>query len=216
MKATASDDKPALSKREEQMKLRAESMHKEKIKHMNDRLEEMGIKDFNDDIPPDFVDEKAVERSLYTALRAMIPYTNEWYEAKAAEEEMDDLTKIRIEKTKANDLLALSKLPSRQEEALQKLMSETNNDFHYFNRLRSMKIAEGTYQPPKAAVNAFKDAGGGKNRVKKAIKKPFEDLDADVMRHLNAMNKLDKKKVVIEKVAADAPCTWRGKSKTGW
>jgi len=130
---------------------------------------------------------------------------------------MDDLTKIRIEKTKANDLLALSKLPSRQEEALQKLMSETNNDFHYFNRLRASKIAEGKYVPPKEAVNAFKDAGGSKNRVKKAIKMPFEDLSADMMKSLGAMSKLEEKnkRAGAEKVAADASCIWRGKAKDG-
>ena len=128
---------------------------------------------------------------------------------------MDGLTAIRIEKTKADDLLALARNPKRTGEALQKLMAETNNDFHYFNRLRAEKIANGTYVPIKTAANAFKDAGGLKNRVKKAIKKPYEDTNNSAMLMMSGMSKTKTKKVASTVATADAPCVWRGKSSDG-
>jgi len=74
----SNEEKVVLSKRDQQMKLRAESMHQERIQHMQERLEKMNIADFNHDVPPDDVDEKMVERTMYQAFRSLIPYTNEW------------------------------------------------------------------------------------------------------------------------------------------
>lgn len=50
------------------------------------------------ELPPDEVDEAVVRRSLWHTVRSFIPFSNEYYEAMAAEDEMDDLKKIRIEK----------------------------------------------------------------------------------------------------------------------
>jgi hypothetical protein len=179
-----------LSKREEQTKQRQLQMEQERLEQINNKLTEMGIADFNHDTPPDEVDEASVQRSTYKTLISMIPYTNAWYEAKAAEDEMDGLKAIRIEKTKASDLLALAKIPNRSEEALRKLMSETNNDFHYFNRLRTKLESEGKFVPFKPAKNMFKDAGGAKNRVKKAFRKNFSILDHSVSKSLNLLSGL--------------------------
>ncbi len=82
----------------------------ESLQLIKKKTEEAGLNFVATELPPDEVDEKEVERSLYTSVMSMVPYTNAWYEARAAEEEMDDLKKIKIEKVKAADLLTMSKM----------------------------------------------------------------------------------------------------------
>ena len=198
-----------MGKREEDTKRRKAEMEKEKLDQLKAKLEDLGLEDKDIYIPPDEIDEKAAKKSIISSLLSIIPYTNAWYEAKAAETEMNDLRKIRIEKVKANDLLALSKIPGRHEEALQKLMSETDRDFHYFNKLRCQKITEGKYTPFKEEINPFKEIEKGRNRIKKAVKKPFAMMDDSLMKSLAKPVKAITPLVVVKQISADAPCSWR-------
>ena len=210
--------------RKEDQKARADQVRAEQEFILQKKMENLGIADFNHDIPPDEVDEHDVERTWYHAFKSMIPYTNSWYEARAAEEEMDGLKAIRVERKKAEDLLALAKNPKRSLEALDKLMSETNNDFHYFNRLMQTKMKEvdkdgkPKYVQPEPKRNPFRDAAGGKNRVKKAVKKPYQMIDEAALKSFETLSGAGKKGTDIEgynPADEEASCSWRGKSSNG-
>jgi hypothetical protein len=196
-----------MGRREEETKRRQAEMEKEKIEQLKLKLADLGLEDKEIYVPPDDIDEKSVQKSMLNSLLSIIPYTNAWYEAKAAEEEMNDLRKIRIEKVKANDLLALARIPGRHDEALQKLMSETDRDFHYFNRLRCQKISEGKFTPFPEVINPFKEIERGRNRIKKAVKKPFAMMDDSLLKAVAKPAKPITQ--AAKKFSADAPCSWR-------
>jgi len=84
------------------MKKQAEVAKEERLSQAKKKIDEAGLGFVDYELPPDEVSEKEVRRSLLTSIRTFIPYTNEWYEAAAAEEEMDDLRKIRIEPRSAS------------------------------------------------------------------------------------------------------------------
>lgn len=132
------------------------------------------------ELPPDEVDQKDVERSLWHTFRSFIPFSNEYYEAMAAEEEMDDLKKIRIERVRAADFMTMAKM-GRHDEALDIMMAETNYDFFYFNKLKFKMEAEGKfkYEGAQDGNNIFKvlSQGPNRNRLRKAINMAYSALD---------------------------------------
>jgi hypothetical protein len=205
-------------KKAERQKQNKEAEEKLQSDQIRQRTEELGLNFVATELPPDEVDEKDVERSIYTSLVSMVPYTNAWYEARAAEDEMDDLKKIKIEKVKAADLLTMSKM-GRHDEALDRMMSETNYDFFYFNKLKTKMIAEGKFVfDENANINPFggMEKGANRNRLKKAVNANHNSLDESMTQELarlatlgaggaNSMKKHDR----------DLPCIWRGKNKNG-
>ncbi len=177
------------------------------------KAEELGLGYVDTELPPDELEESQYKRSIFTSLMSMIPYTQAWYEASSAEEELDDLGKIRIERAKVDDLVAMTKM-GRHEEALTKMMAETNNDFFYFNKLRTKMEAEGKIKVelPNLNPNSEMERGQHRNRLKKAQRMQFAFIDDSMMKQLSAFNKSAED---LGRPKKDAPCTWRGKSKEG-
>ena len=179
---------------------------KKEKEELKKKIAELGLERKEFELPPDEVDEKDVERSAYTSLLAMVPYTQEWWEAKAAEEELDDLTKIRGEIARANELVAMTKI-GKHEEALAEMMDETNNDFHYFNKLKNSETNKGRFNYVPKTLNPFKDISQGRNRLKKALRLQFDLVDATLLKQLNnrarglGRNKADD--------GRDKKCQWR-------
>ena len=142
---------------------REKATARENAKMLLERASELGLNYQEVELPPEELEEAQYKKSILNSLASMIPYTQAWYEATAAEEEMDDLGKIRIERAKCDDLVAMSKM-GKHEEALAKMMSETNNDFFYFNKLRVKMEAEGKIKVEVPNLNPFKDLEHGKGR----------------------------------------------------
>jgi hypothetical protein len=143
----------------------AKATERENAKMILERAKELGLEYQNEELPPDELDEDQYKKGLAYSLLSMIPYTQAWYEGFAAEEEMDDLAKIHIERSKCDDLVSLTKMGRhKNEEALQKMMKETNHDFFYFNKLRTKMEAEGQIEVRLPDLNPFKDLEHGKNK----------------------------------------------------
>jgi hypothetical protein len=200
----------------ERMKKQAELAKKEQLDHTTKLLKETGLEFVDNELPPDEVDEKEVERSLWTSLMTFIPGTNEYYEAKAAEDEMDDLKKIRIEKVRAADLYALTKI-GRHEEALDKMMLETNNDFFYFNKLKFKMENEGKwsfdFKNHRNTISNAALSGAQRNRLRKAANSVYGAMDSEVTEELARLSNIQNN--VGKKHDRNLPCSWRGKNKDG-
>lgn len=211
--------------KEARMRAQAELAKKESLEATASKLEKAGLNFINHELPPDEVDEKEVEQSTWASIRTFIPYTNEWWEARRAEEEMDALNKIRVERIKANDLVVMTKT-GRAEEALAKMMAETNNDFFFFNKLKYKMEQEGTfkYADPRKATDPFTaiSRGAKTNRLKKAINTTI-DTDDDMGDISSQLSKLKSRgtssSAVRTKISSDSmissdidiTCNWRGR-----
>jgi hypothetical protein len=173
----------------------------------NSKLDDLGLQYKEEEIPPEEVDRDEVAKSLMHTLRSMIPYTKEYYEGMAAEMEMDDLHKIRVEQAKANELLSKTRT-GRELEALEEMMDDTNRDFHFFNKLKYQQTLDGKYKYKPLNVDPFKYIGRGQNRVRKAVVGQFAMLDDSLLaklsahgRQMNGGTKLQEDK--------DKCCTWK-------
>jgi hypothetical protein len=202
-------------KKLERMRKMKEKQKQDDIEYMKQGAADAGLGFVEYELPPDDVEEKEVQRTLWTSLKSFIPYTNEWYEAMAAEEEMDNLKKIRIERVKAEDLLTMTKM-GRHEEALESMMAETNYDFFYFNKLKMKMEAEGKFQftvPTNNNMFAEFDKSGNRNRLKKAINQVNTFMDDKTTQELTRLASVEASR--SKKFSNDEPCVWRGKNKEG-
>ena len=163
------------------------------------------------DIPPEDVDIKDVKRTQLNAFLSMVPYTNAWYESQAALTEMDDLKRIRIERVKAEDLHLMTKI-GKHDEALEKMMAETNYDFFYFNKLKDKHEKEGkwTFTVPNLNPFGYLSVGKDRNRIKKAFNSNFKLIETDFS-GLTAATTAQEPSTDI----GNLPCLWRGKNKNG-
>ena len=163
------------------------------------------------DIPPEDVDIKDVKRTQLNAFLSMVPYTNAWYESQAALTEMDDLKRIRIERVKAEDLHLMTKI-GKHDEALEKMMAETNYDFFYFNKLKDKHEKEGkwTFTVPNLNPFGYLSVGKDRNRIKKAFNSNFKLIETDFS-GLTAATTAQEPSTDI----GNLPCFWRGKNKNG-
>eukprot|EP01032_Pedospumella_encystans_P013354 gene13354-15381_t len=195
------------------MKKQAEVAKEERLTQAKQKIEEAGMGFVDHELPPDEVSEREVRRSILTSIRTFIPYTNEWYEARAAEEEMDDLRKIRIEKVKAADLYTRTKI-GQHDEALDEMMAETNNDFFFFNKLKYKMENEGKWHF-EFKQNSVAFANGNKaavrNRLRKAINTVYGELDASVTDELARLANAEA--AHTKRYDRSAPCNWRGRNK---
>jgi hypothetical protein len=195
----------------DEMRKRQEEKARWEKEQLVKKTEELGLAFVNNELPPDDDEEVTVNTSLSKSLLSMIPFTQAYYEAQASEQEMDDLAKIRIEKAKASDLLALSKM-GKHEEALEKMMAETNNDFFYFNKLKQKMEADGKFKYKTINLNPFKDIGNKKNRLRKAIRMNFDDVkSSDVLNLAASVLNANDKDAALKRLRAMrfAPCSWR-------
>lgn len=181
-------------KKLERQRAQKKKAYEEDIALAKEKADEGGYGFIDHELPPDEVDEKEVARSLWYTVKTFIPYSNEYYEAMAAEEEMDNLKKIRIEKVKAADLLTMAKI-GRHEEALESMMAETNYDFFYFNKLKMKMEEEGKFkfEPPKDP-NIFEllEKGPNRNRLRKAINQSYSAMDSRMTDELLRLTKFSE------------------------
>lgn len=204
-------------KKQERMKQLQQMKRNELKEAVMKRAEELGQGFVDYELPPDEVDEDMVKRSLWTSLRTFIPYTNEWYEAKAAEEEMDDLKKIRIERVKAEDLYHMSKI-GKHDDALLTMLSETNYDYFYFNKLKYKMENEGKFKfelPRENNLFLMLEKGPNKNRLRKAINQAYSFMDDKMTNELARLASVSDGSVNQKRYTNDNPCMWRGKNKQG-
>lgn len=200
----------ALAQRKEQARLLAE---KEKRDLMLKKAAEAGLLHEETELPPEEMDQKDVGKSIAYSILSMIPYTSAWYESRAAETEMDDLEKIRIERAKAEDLLAMTKM-GRHEEALKIMRAETDRDFFFFNKLRHQQESEGKVDvkaPPPDPFDKFKK-GVTRNRIHKANGASFALMATTTMKLPTTS---ENNTGTGRRVPLDTPCSWRGKSPQG-
>lgn len=198
-------------KKLERQREHAERMKRESIAAAQAAAGSIGQGFVDHELPPDEVDEKVVKRTILTSLRSMIPYTNEWYESRAAEEEMDNLKKIRIEQVKANDLFVMAKM-GRHEEALEMMMKETNYDFFYFNKLKHKMEQEGKYKFEMPKEQELFGEGGHKNRIRKAANM-VANMDLASAEELARM--MNSGETKSQTTISENLCTWRGRTKKG-
>lgn len=205
-------------KKLERMKEAKQRAYEEQVEEAKKKAEEKGLGFVEYELPPDDVDEEEVRRTLLTSLRAFIPYTQEWYEALAAEEDLDNLKRILKEKSKVHDLYTMSKM-GRHEEALDMMMSETNYDFFYFNKLKYKMELEGkfNFETPNDSnlFRALDSKGGHRNRLKKAINQVYNVLDQKMTDELARLSHIADGNQQVKKYGNDQPCIWRGKNKQG-
>ena len=105
---------------------RAKEAHLEEKAFIAEKMKEQGLGFEAHELPPldeegDNALELQVKKTFWQSLKALLPGSDEAFEGAMAEEEMDNLQKIEIEKAKAQDLLALTKI-GRHEEALDTMM----------------------------------------------------------------------------------------------
>lgn len=189
-----------------QMKLVAQQ---EELENMKKKVAEAGLGFVETDMPREDISEREVRRTIVTSLLSMIPYTQAYYESRAAEEEMDDLRKIKIERVKAGDLLSMAKM-GRHDEALDKMMSETNYDFFYFNKLKTKMIAEGKYKfDDSTLINPFAHLEKG-NRLRNAFNENYNLLGDAMSSELARLSMSPSGKFN----PLGEECLWRGKNKS--
>lgn len=172
------------------------------------KLMELGLGYKEEEIPPDEVDRTMVDKGIWHTIKSMIPYTNAYYEAKAAMEELDDYHQIRVDIARAAELVSKARV-GRHEEALEEMMAETNHDFFYFNKIKHNQTVEGKwkYVPPKLDPFRYLERGG--NRLRKAVGMQFAILDVAVMRKLAVHGRLLGDKVKTIQLDKDENCDWK-------
>ena len=121
------------------------------------------------------------------SLKGLWPWSDEYYEAEAAEEEMDNLKAIRVERARAEDLLAMTKIGDH-EKALDIMMAETNNDFFFFNKLKYQYEGEGKWEFEEPELNPFGvlEAQQRRNRIRRAFRAAYNLLDASQQEAMSA------------------------------
>lgn len=187
---------------------RAEIEREKKL--MQEKLDRLGLNYQELEVPPDTVEQKDVAKSILSTIRSLIPYTQEYYEAKAAIEELNDLLKIRVEKSIAKELVVKAKT-GKHDEALEEMLAETNNDLFYFNKLKYKQEQEGKWKYEGPIEDPFKYLSRGHNRLRKAFTKPFALLDDNVIKKLEVHGRTLSTKGNILQEEKTNHCAWRGK-----
>jgi hypothetical protein len=99
----------------------------------------------------------------------------------------------------------------KHEAVLEKIMSETNYDFFYFNKLKYQQEKEGkwNFAAPNLNPFSFLNTGKDRNRVKKAFNSTFTIIAVQD----NPGTSVNTKDVDLD--TSDLPCLWRGKDAKG-
>lgn len=198
-----------MGRKSDEIRKRKEENEKLRRDELLRRTEELGLGFTDHELPPEEMEQQSVNTGLTYSFLSMIPYTTAWYETKASELEMDDLAKIRIERARAQDFLAMTRM-NRHDEALAKMMEDTNNDFFYFNKLKHRLSEEGKYKYPLRKRSPFEDIGHNKNRLRRALHKEFSIVGASDVLNLGAcVVGAHARSAAAERAARMAPCSWR-------
>ena len=155
-----------MTKEEEEARLALEQRQREEA--LVQRAQELGLTYKDPELPVEDVDESAVKRSHLASLLALVPLTKEWHEARKAEDEFDNLPQIQREREKAHALLEMVRV-GQQDRALEEMLRDTENDFFYFNKLRTKLEGEGKYAYEAPPVVKSRKERAMHNRFAKAI-----------------------------------------------
>jgi hypothetical protein len=134
------------------------------------KAEELGLEYQEQYVPPDEIDKAAVEKSMLETLKAMIPYTQAWYAAQSAEDEMDDYRRIEVDVAFNRNLVTMART-GRHEDAMEIMMADTNHDLHYFNFMKNKAIQEGKFKYDFKVTKGFKR--NAKNKIQAAVQAPL-------------------------------------------
>ena len=162
-----------VTKEEEAARLALEQRQREI--ELIQRAHELGLGFKEQELPKDYVDESSVKRTNMASVLALIPFTKEWKEASVAEDEFDNLPKIQLEKEKARALLEMVRI-GQQDRALDIMLQETDNDYFYFNKLRTKLEGEGKYSYETPPVLKSRKERSMHNRFAKAIGSNHDEL----------------------------------------
>eukprot|EP00605_Chrysophyceae_sp_TOSAG23-4_P001573 GSChrysophyteH1.ASY1.ANO1.1726.1 assembled CDS len=204
----------AKKKRGDAKELAAERKMEEEKKLLKEKMDTAGLSFENHELPDEDLTQDDVAKSWWQSMKGIMPWTDEYFEAEAAEDEMDDLKAIRVEKAKATDLLALTKT-GRHEEALASMMAETNNDFFLPASIQTQHDGEGKWEFEEPELNPFGvlEAQQRRNRVRRAFRSTYSltsNAEASALEGtLNAMNKAKQSR------NTSTTCNWKGKNKAG-
>lgn len=188
-----------------------EQKRKERLKErkgFENKINELGLEYEEVELPPDVVKREDVAKSLIHTIKSLVPYTQEYYEGLKAEEEMNDLQKIRIEKSRAQELISKTRV-GRHDEALEEMMDETNNDFYYFNKLKYQETLKGKFKYHPPTLDPFRFMSRGQNRLRKAVGQQFGLLDDSLLKQLRAHGREMAGLGMKIQEEKDEPCSWR-------
>jgi hypothetical protein len=183
---------------------------------LKEKMDAAGLSHIDHKLPDEdlTLDDPRIRKSLWKSIKGLFPGTDEYYEGMAAEDEMDDLKAIRIEKARANDYLAMTKT-GKHEEALAVMMAETNNDFFFFNKLMTKYREEDKWKFEAPELNPFglMEAAQRRNRIRRAFRATYQltsnSQESALQGTLNAMKGTKN----LRNTATN--CNWKGKSKQG-
>lgn len=193
---------------------REELAAQEEAELLKAKMDAAGLSYVEQDLPDDGLQ---VSKGIIYSLRSLWPGTDEYYEAQQAEMEMDDLSRLRIERVKAADLVALAS--TDYEEALEQLMSATENDFFFFNKLKYSMEQEGKweFEPKKDSIfGASNDAEQRRNRIRRAFRAPMPTSES--YNTSASMSGISNPNAANLQDAVDSEsklCSWKGKNKAG-
>ena len=188
-----------------------EEKRKERLKErkgFENKINELGLNYEEVELPPEVVKRDEVAKSLIHTIKSLVPYTQEYYEGLKAEEEMNDLYKIHVEKHRAQELISKTRV-GRHEEALEEMMDETNNDFYYFNKLKHQETLKGKFKYTPPILDPFRFMSRGQNRLRKAAGQQFGLLDDSLLKQLRAHGREMAGLGLKIQEEKDEPCSWR-------
>jgi hypothetical protein len=200
-------EKKKMGKKKRSDELKKQEKLKER-KGFQNKINDLGLGYEEVELPPDEVKQEDVAKSLLHTIKSLIPFTNEYYEGLKAEDEMNDLEKIRIEKVRAQELISKTRV-GRHDEALEEMMDETNNDFYYFNKMKHRETMLGKFKYVAPSMDPFRFMSRGQNRLRKAIGQQFGLLDESLLKQLRAHGREMASLGMKLQEEKDEPCTWR-------
>ena len=165
---------PTIEEKKDAKQLALARQEAEEQELLKEKMDKAGLSYEDHELPDDDV---VVKKSFIESLKGMWPWSDEYYEAEAAEEEMDNLKAIRVERARAEDMLAMTKVGDH-EKALSIMMSETNNDFFFFNKLKTKWSEEGKWEYDEPELNPFGilEAQQRRNRVRRAFRAIYPSI----------------------------------------
>jgi len=193
----------------------AERAMEDEKRVLKEKMDNAGLSHIDHGLPDEEIDQndERIKATWWKSIKGIFPGTDEYYEGMAAEDEMDDLKAIRVEKAKASDYLAMTKT-GKHEQALAIMMSDTNNDFFFFNKLMTKYREEGKWEYEDQELNPFgvMEAAQRRNRIRKAYRNTYQLTTNDQATALQGtLDAMDNSK----KINTSTTCNWKGKSKQG-
>jgi hypothetical protein len=149
------------------MKTNTSKLPPQRVKMKKQMKKTVGFNDGDDDDDDDEIDPASLTFSQ--TILSVIPYTKEYKIAQAAFEMLDNLKRIKTEKSDANAFMVRAKI-GQHEEAMAEMLAETTENLDYFIDLRRKMKGKGQNIRTEIRVDLFEELarGKGKNRLKKS------------------------------------------------